>query len=291
MRSILLFFGAICACVLTPRAGHAIAVEDIALQVPIKDAQGHEWTMRGHVCRPPAQAQVPLAVVNHGSISNKAEREVMEPESCDGPIARWFVAHGFAAAFVLRLGHGKSGSPWLEAFHCTRAGFRQSGLETARQIQAIVEAASRLPHISADRVVVVGHSAGGWGTIAYASQAHANVVAAINISGGRGGHYLNLPNSNCHPEHLIEAAADFGETAKLPMLWVYARNDSFFGPTLVQALQRAFSAAGGTARLVETAASGSEGHALFYENPDIWGPLFADYLAQRGVLPFAASGR
>ena len=288
MRLAGLFVGAICVGGLAPATGHAVAVEEIALQVPVKDAQGHAWTMRGHVCRPATQAQVPLAVVNHGSISNKSERAAMEPEPCDGPIARWFVSHGFAAAFVLRLGHGRVDSPWIESFDCTREGFRRSGLETARQIQAIVDAASRLPHIAADRVVVVGHSAGGWGTIAYVSQPHANVVAAINISGGRGGHYLNKPNSNCHPEHLIEAAADFGKTATLPMLWVYARNDSFFGPARALSLQHAFSAAGGIARLVETAESGSEGHALFYEDPDIWGPPFAEYLAARDALPAAA---
>jgi len=275
---------ALCACAFASAAS-AMEVEDVSLQVPVKDAQGHAWMMHGHVCRPATTAQVPLAVFNHGSTSNGKERAAMEPEPCNGPIARWFVDHGYAIAFVLRLGHGKVASPWIEEFHCTREGFRQSGLETARQIDAIVETASRLPDIAADSTIVVGHSAGGWGTIAYASQPHPHVVAAINVSGGRGGHYLNRPNSNCHPEHLIEAAADFGKTAKLPMLWVYARNDSWIGPDLAGSLHRAFSAAGGSARLVVTEASGDEGHAMFYEAPDAWGPVFADYLAARSALP------
>jgi dienelactone hydrolase len=268
-------------------AAAAVEVEEIALQVPLKDAQGRIWMMPGRVCRPATRESVPLAIINHGSTSNALERATVTPEPCDGEIARWFVARGFAAVFVVRLGHGKTTSPWIEEFHCTREGFRQSGLATARQIEAIVETASRLPNIATDRTVVVGHSAGGWGTIAYASMPHPHAIAAINISGGRGGHYLNKPNSNCHSEHLIEAAADFGKTATLPMLWVYARNDSWFGPALVESLQRAFNAAGGSAQLVETDASGDEGHALFYVAPEMWGPTFVDYLASRGALPVA----
>jgi dienelactone hydrolase len=283
MKALALRIAAACACCVASTAACSIAVDDIPLDVSVTDAQGRDWTMRGHVCRPAIATNVPLAIINHGSTSDERERASMEPEPCDGPIARWFVERGFAAVFVLRLGHGSSVGPWLESFHCTRAGFRASGLQTARQIDAIVAAAVKLPDVFADGVVVVGHSAGGWGTIAYASAPHPQVVAAINISGGRGGHYRNLANTNCHPEHLIEAAADFGRTATLPMLWVYARNDSYFGPVFAAALQHAFNAAGGAARLVETGDSGNEGHALFYAAPGIWGPLFTDYLAARGV--------
>jgi dienelactone hydrolase len=271
---------------------HAVEIEDMPLQVPIKDAQGRLWSMHGHICRPATHAPVPLAVVNHGSTVNRAEREAMVAEPCDSEIAKWFVEHGFAVAFVLRLGHGKGESPWTESFHCTAAGFREAGLETARQIQAIVDAASRLPNIARDGIVVVGHSAGGWGAIAYDSAPHANVAAVINVSGGRGGHYRYAANSNCHPEQLIEAASGFGKTATIPMLWIYARNDSYFGPALASALNHAFTAAGGAVRFEQTPAFDSEGHALLYggtAGSAVWGPLVESYLAERHALPDVAA--
>jgi dienelactone hydrolase len=136
------------------------------------------------------------------------------------------------------------------------------GIETARDIDAVVNYATALPFARHDGVVVVGQSAGG-----------------------RGGHLHNQPNNNCRPDLLAEAAGQFGKTATTPMLWVYAANDSFFAPPIARALWRDFTAAGGKANLEQPGPYAKDGHHLFF-GPDgskVWGPLVERYLADQGV--------
>jgi hypothetical protein len=47
------------------------------------------------------------------------------------------------------------------------------------------------------------------------------VRAIIGFAAGRGGHFNGKPNNNCAPDNLVEAAAQFGQTARIPMLWIY----------------------------------------------------------------------
>lgn len=275
----------------TGAAGGAGAeVTESALAVPITDLRGGAWTMPGRVCRPAGARAARVVVINHGSTSDPADRRSWVPASCSSAPAKWFTDRGFAVVFVMRLGHGPGDSPWTESFHCTAEGFYQSGMETARQIAIIVDAARRLPNVVADDAVVIGVSAGGWGTIALDARAHPGVAAFINVSGGRGGHYRNVANSNCHPDALVEAAGRFGKTATTPMLFVYARNDSYFGPTLARSLHTAFSAAGAQADFVLTPPFGDDGHALFGPDDGVaaWGPAVEAYLIARRLLPATA---
>jgi dienelactone hydrolase len=132
-----------------------------------------------------------------------------------------------------------------------------------------------------DGVVIVGQSAGGWGTIAYDSIPHPHVSAFIVMAGGRGAHLRNNPTGNCHPERLAEAAARYGATATTPMLWVYALNDTYFRPTIARALYQAFTGAGGRADFEQPSHFDGEGHHLFFGigGSAVWGPLIERYLA------------
>lgn len=38
----------------------------------------------------------------------------------------------------------------------------------------------------------------------------------------------------CNEDGLVQAFASFGKTSRVPMLWVYATNDSYFGPDLAR---------------------------------------------------------
>lgn len=238
------------------------------------------------VCRPAADAPARLVVINHGSPPNSAVRPRMQPGRCDTQAAQWFLERGYVVAFPLRRGYGATGGEWAESYGpCERADYFHAGLETARDINAAVEGLTRLPFVRPDGVVIVGQSAGGWGTIAYDSVPHPKVAAFIVMAGGRGGHWHEVPGRNCHPELLAQAAGRFGSTATTPMLWVYVLNDSYFGPAIAQSLYRSFIASGGQAQLVQPESFGDDGHHLFFGRGGsrIWGPLFDQYLARQGV--------
>lgn len=100
------------------------------------------------------------------------------------------------------------------------------------------------------------------------------------MAGGRGGHYHDQPNSNCHPERLVEASSRFGATAGTPLLWIVSQNDSYFNPTLATAMSQAFNQAGGKAEFHTVEAFGDDGHHLFFgrDGSRVWGPLVERFL-------------
>jgi dienelactone hydrolase len=153
-------------------------------------------------------------------------------------------------------------------------------METARQIDAIVDYAVTLPDVDPHGVVVIGHSGGGWGTIADDSRPHPNVAAFINMAGGRGGHYHLKADSNCGADQLVEAVRLFAKTSSRRMLWIYADNDSFFGPRLVNKMASAYASAGGKLQIDKPHSHESDGHSLFFDigGSQIWGPLVQKYL-------------
>lgn len=254
--------------------------------VPVTDATGQMATLQTRVCRPPGESRARLVVINHGSPPDASARPRMTVGRCDQEAAQWFLARGYAVAFPLRRGYGATGGAWAEGFgRCETADYGSAGLETARDIAAVVDYATALPFVRPDGAVVVGQSAGAWGTIAYDSLPHPKVAAFVAMAAGRGGHQDGVPNRNCHPERLADAAGRYGRTATTPMLWVYAFNDSFFAPPIAVAMHSAFTAAGGKAELVQPGPFGTDGHRLFFGQGGsaIWGPLIERYLRTQAV--------
>lgn len=252
----------------------------------MRDDDGSSIALAARVCRPAGNAPARVVIINHGSPVRSDARPRMQLEECDSEASQWFLQRGYIVVYALRRGYGDTGGNWAETYGgCRNPDYVHAGLETARDIDAIVDYATGLPFARHDGAVVIGQSAGGWGTIAYSSHPHPKVAALIVFAGGRGGHRNDMPNSNCHPERLAEAAGVFGRTSGSPMLWVYTRNDTFFPPALVEALHGAFTASGGQALLVQPASYDDEGHHLFLGDggSTIWGPLMTRYLDQQGV--------
>jgi hypothetical protein len=106
--------------------------------------------------------------------------------------------------------------------------------------------------------------------------------AFINFAGGRGGHAEGKPNNNCAPDQLVETVANFGSTARIPMLWIYTENDTFFGPQLSKRMYEAFRSGGADVEYHLLPAFGAEGH-YFVDSPDavaIWAPIVTRFLAE-----------
>jgi dienelactone hydrolase len=137
--------------------------------------------------------------------------------------------------------------------------------------------------VDRNRIVLVGQSAGGWGVLASAGQKVPGVVAIVNFAGGRGS---RGPDNVCTPYGLVQAARRFGAGADLPVLSIYASNDSFFNPSLARQMHEAFVAGGASrARLLQLDAFGEDGHGMFAhrDGPDVWGPHVEAFL--REVVP------
>jgi pimeloyl-ACP methyl ester carboxylesterase len=218
--------------------------------------------MRSYLYRPAGDGPFPLAMINHGSDEDAARRAAMGMPDFPA-LTAWLVARGYAVLLPQRPGHGATGGRYLESHGwCGAPDYEGAGLGSARSIESAMQYMLKQRFIRPDGVLVVGNSAGAWGAIALASRNAPAVAAVINFSGGSGGRDRNRPNTNCAPDRLIAAAADFGHSARVPTLWLYAENDSYFAPDLSRKMAGAFNGAGGEAEYHLLPPVRGDGHAL-----------------------------
>lgn len=217
---------------------------------------------RAVLFRPAGDGPFPLALIAHATTQNVLRRAQM-PQPEYRALAAWLVARGFAVLVPERPGHGATGGKYLEdQGGCDEADYAKSGRATANVIAAAMGFVRKQPFVRSDGMVVIGHSAGGWGALALADEDPKHVAAIIAFAPGRGGHANDFPGQVCAPHTLIAAAAEFGKAARVPVTWLVAANDSYFSPVLSRQLADAFRNAGGKVDFHVLAAYGSEGHWL-----------------------------
>jgi len=167
--------------------------------------------------------------------------------------SRAFMAMGYAVVVPTRRGYGDSEGDWAEGYGtCSAPDYYTSGLESARDILAATEAARAIPGLDGKHIVLVGQSAGAFGSVAAATLPVPGLVAVVNFAGGRGSQ---------------------GDE----QLWIYSANDLYFDPPLARRMHAAFVGAGGRAQLVEVPAFGTDGH-LYFRNIADWTPRVKAFL-------------
>jgi dienelactone hydrolase len=217
---------------------------------------------RAFLFRPAGDGPFPLAIIAHATSQNVLRRAQM-PQPEYRALAAWLVARGFAVLVPERPGHGATGGRYLEdQGGCDEADYAKAGRATADSIAAALDFMRGQSFIRQDGAVIVGHSAGAWGALALAERNPHGLAAIVAFAPGRGGRANDLPNQVCAPHTLISAAAEFGKTARVPVTWLVAANDSYFSPDLSRRIADAFRAGGGRVNFRALAASGSEGHWL-----------------------------
>ena len=244
------------------------------------------------VVRPVGDGPFPLVIMNHGIALGLQER-TMFPTIEYLAAARWFADRGYFVISPVRYGasslddkdRGLYGSVFAHIGSCDNPNFRGPGLAIATLNEWVIDYMSKKKFIQPGKVVVVGQSGGGWGSIALASLNPSSVQAVVTFEAGRGGRVDGKPNNNCAPDKLVAATGEFGRTARVPMLWIYEENDTYFGPELTKRMHDAFMAAGGNAEYRLLPPFGSDGHFMI-DSPDavpIWSPLVSQFLEKHSA--------
>jgi dienelactone hydrolase len=237
-------------------------------------------TLEATLYKPAGPGPFPLVILSHGTPRDPRER-VGRRLRYDAQ--SWeFVSMGFAVVIPMRRGYGHSEGDYAEdAGPCNCAHYYEAGLESAKDLRATVEYVANLREIDAQRVVLVGHSSGGLASLILASQGVPGVRGVINFGGGRGS---SREGVNCSPDRLIEACARAGQSTRVPTLWIYAENDTYFPPWLAREMNMAFGAAGGRAEFVMLPPFCEEGHFLFTDVRGLarWTPVVTSFLNEIG---------
>lgn len=254
-------------------AAAALAETVEALQARIDDRQ-----IAVYVHRPEGVGPFPVLVLSHGSPRDAAGRAEFGKGTL-AAVARHFTARGVMVAVPIRRGYGAEGGAWAEGYGaCGRAEFHSAGLSSARDIRAAVDAVLSRSDADRRRVVLMGVSAGGWGSIAAASQTVPGLLGVVNFAGGRGS---QKAGEVCSPDALVSAAGRYGSGSRVPQLWLYSSNDRFFGPEIAGRLHRVFQEAGGRAEFVAAPPFGEDGHR-YIRAIDQWQGKVDGFLAAIG---------
>ena len=245
--------------------------------------------MFAYLVRPVGDGPFPLVIMNHGVSLNATDRSFF-PLVEFRDAAKWFAKRGYLVVAPVGSGYGAQaidiperalfGPFFSKVGKCTNPNFHDAGLAVAQVDLWIIDYMAAEKRIIPKDVIVVGQSAGGWAGIALSSANPPQVKAIIVFAGGRGGRVGGKPNNNCAPDRLVQATADFGRTSRLPMLWIYIGNDTFFGPELSKRMHAAFTAAGGLADHHLMPPFGNEGY-FFIGSPEaipLWSPLATKFL-------------
>jgi dienelactone hydrolase len=201
---------------------------------------------------------LPIALITHGKSANLADMLALRANDY-GPYARDLARRGYLSVVVLRRGFGQSDGPMPVAVTCNTDTFANFFSADADDLQGALDIASKRPDADPKRAIAIGVSAGGAAVMALAARNPKNLKGVINVSGG-------LQTPDCPKEDvLVNAFKSYGESSRIPTIWLYANNDSLFGPKLVERMQSAYLDGGGDVKLVMFDKFGDDGHFIFSE--------------------------
>lgn len=235
---------------------------------------GHRVRLEGMTARrADATGRLPVALVTHGKPSTTG---TMLEQHASGmlPQARDLAYRGWLSVIVVRRGFGASDGPMPAPVSCHEGSLAARFAADADDLEAVLGVVAQRPDADPTRMIAIGESAGGAAVTALSARNPKGLVGVINVSGG-------LHFDACdRDDALVAAFKAYGAKSRIPSLWLYARNDSLFGPQLVDRMHAAFLDGGADVKLVELDPIGRDGHAIFdsIQGRDAWLPELDAFL-------------
>ncbi|HEY1475949.1 MAG TPA: CocE/NonD family hydrolase [Pseudolabrys sp.] len=208
------------------------------------------------VKRADATGRLPIALIAHGKPTTQGR---MSDQHVQDNLrqARDLARRGWLAVVVMRRGFGASDGPQPVPLTCASTSLLGRFDGDADDLAATLAAIAQRPDADPTRMVAIGVSAGGAAVTALSARNPPGLLAVVNVSGG-------LHFEGCSKEDvLVSAFRGYGAKSRVPSLWIYAKNDSFFGPELVERMRGGFLEGGGDAKLVMLDPEGKDGHDIF----------------------------
>ncbi|RZL91168.1 MAG: dipeptidyl aminopeptidase [Variovorax sp.] len=295
MRSLLRWLTALALTVLVGTAAAQRPAPNFQQPETVKlplTVDGSATEVVAHLYKPAGDGPFPLVLFAHGRASSQQERAQLKFPIGVGH-ANYWLNKGVAVLAPIRPGYGETGgtdredsfSNWRNGQCFGNPSYGRTA-ENARFTQSAALAwAQQQPWVRRDRILLEGQSVGGMTTIALAALNTPGVVGAVNFAGGAGGNPKDSPGRSCKPERLAEVYREFGKSTKMPTLWLYAKNDLYWGPDVPVQWHDAYKAGGSDTELLLTdAVESADGHQLVNRGPDLWRATLDGFVRKVGLL-------
>ena len=241
--------------------------------LPISD-NGKRVQLETTIFKPPGNGPFPLLLMNHGKDRGNPNEQKRDRFLA---MSREFVKRGYAVAIPMRKGFSKSGGTYRD-YGCN---MKDNGQLQADDVQAALNAIRTQPWVDTQRIIVAGQSYGGLATLALGTRQVSGVRGLLNFAGG-----LRIDGGNCNwRDALVRAFADYAGKTRLPSLWFYGANDTYFDHPLANKLMQAYQNAGGRAQLVAYGSFKSDAHGMVgsRDGVPVWWPETARFLQSIGM--------
>ncbi len=258
--------------------------EIVRIDVTVKDMFQRQETraMPITIYRPAGEGPFPLVVFNHGraTTDNRAKQGRYRPEHA----ARYLVAKGFVVLVPMRIGYWETFGDFdpEESGPCNARRLEPMAGAASDQVLATVAFAKTLPYVDTSRWLVMGVSVGGLAAIATVARHPPGLLGGVNFSGGSGGDPVKSPQRPCSAALVANHWRTLAKDAAAPMLWLYWRNDQYWGEEHPKAWHKAWVEGGGDAAFSSFAPVGDDGHSGLSNDMQSWLPVVDGFLAQLG---------
>jgi len=238
---------------------------------------------------PPGKGPFPVFMFNHGDVDGEHAAIQYKERLRETLVGSAFLTWGFAVAVPARPGVGRSegiyrysqyaindGDPTYKARHHSEA------------VLAAIEGLRGEKDLNLDQLLLAGQSAGGDTVMYMSTLAIPGLRGVLNFSGGRSNHAWNQ-SPKFENGMMIDGWTEMGKKAKVPVMLVFAENDSRYSPNTIRKSAQAFNDAGGKAELLLLPVQPEDGHFV-YHRPLLWTSAvwrFVSGLRMGNASPFA----
>lgn len=235
-----------------------------------KGSGSNAITLETTIYRPPGTGPFPVVIINHGKLEGDSR---LQERARYVLAAREFVQRGYLVVLPMRQGFSKSGGTYIPS----RCDTEANGRAHAQDVVAALAYLKTQRDADLLRVVVVGQSHGGLATMAFGTLNHPGVVGLINFAGG-----LRAVSCAGWEGKLADAFGAYAKDTRLPSLWFYGDNDSYWKPALYREMHQKYVQGGGRVRLVAFGKFGEDAHNLLGSRAGlpIWVPEVDKFLAE-----------
>ena len=267
--------------------------EIVRINVTVKDMYNRQETrpMPITIYRPAGDGPFPLVVFNHGRAPQ--ERRYLQTRYRPEHAARYLVAKGFVVLVPTRIGYWETYGDFDPEYSgdCTRMQVGPTSIAASDQVLAAVEFARTLRYVDASRWLVMGQSVGGLTAVATVGRNPKGLLGGINFAGGAGGNPDKNPGRPCSPGAISSYWGGIARNAAVPMLWLYWKNDKYWGEEIPREWHKAWVNGGGRAEFKSFPPVGDDGHRGLTVDMNTWLPAVDEFLNQLGFSQAAIVSR